>query len=355
MDSVEGRRPLLELFPPSAPPAGQAAHAPQSDTTGYETFYGLNEQPFSLSTDPKFIFHSGAHDNVAQQLLSAIGRREPVVVISGEVGLGKTMLCRAVMEELDRRTLTSYIKCPIGSPEELLKTMLRDFGLVGEDRARVERASRHDLVAALREFLATLVPLEAFAVVLVDDAHGLSGELIEQIRLLVELTEAPRLLQIVLIGQPALAGRLRASDVGTLDERVAVRCALKPLAREEIPDYVSHRLSMAGANPRVGFSDAAGECLHRISGGVPTVVNLLCDRALALGFVAGATLIDDDLIEAAAQDLDLYTPEPIGRWLLRDAVLIVAFAALVLVGALAAARVFHEPLSRLIVRWGQTR
>ena len=131
-----------------------------------------------------------------------------------------------------------------------------------------------------------------------------------------------------------------------------MRCALGTLAPEEIVDYVSHRLFVTRANPRVDFSDAAAARLYELSAGVPTVVNLLCDRALTLGHRALANDIDVGLVDAAACELEIARPEPVGRWLLRDALIIAAFGVLVLIGALAAARVFHEPLSRLITGWG---
>jgi general secretion pathway protein A len=351
------RRPLLDLFPPSRPPQRKPElHADSpSDTATYESFYALREQPFSLSTDPKFLFHSAAHDKVAQELLTAIRRRDPLVAVTGNVGIGKTLLCRAVIEELDQRTLTSYLACPIASVEDLLATMLIDFGVVEAeiDRERLEQSSRGDLESALRHFLATLAPIEAHAVVLIDDAHGLSRELMEQVKLLSEFSGTSRLLQFVLVGQPALTARLRDEGLASLDAGGRIRCALEPLAPEEMIDYVSHRLSVAGASPRVDFSDAAADRLYQVSNGVPTLVNLLCDRALTLGFAALASAIDVDIVDAAVDDLELTPPEPVSRWLLRDAAIIIAFAVLVLAGAVAAARIFHEPLARLIVRWGQ--
>ena len=233
--------------------------------------------------------------------------------------------------------------------------MLIDFGVVEAeiDRERLGQSSREDSESALRHFLATLAPIEALAVVLIDNAHNLSGELMEQVKLLSECSETPRLLQFVLVGQPSLTARLRDEELGLLGARVGVRCVLEPLAPEDMIDYVSHRLSVAGASPRVDFSDAAAERLYQVSAGVPTLVNLLCDRALTLGFAALASVIDVDLVDAAVDDLELTPAEPVSRWLVRDAAIIIAFAVLVLAGAVAAALIFHEPLARLIVRWGQ--
>jgi general secretion pathway protein A len=259
------------------------------------------------------------------------------------------------MEELDGRTLIALVDRPVASAEDMLREMLVGFGVVrlrASERERLARASRDELLAALRHFLTSLVPLGAFAVVVVDEAQRLPIEALQQIRAFAEMPDDPRLLQIVLVGQPALASRLRTADLAALESRVTVRATLGPLAAEEIVDYVSHRLSVAGANPRVDFSDAAAETIFERSGGVPAIVNLLCDRALVRGYAALASVIGAEMVEAAACDLDFARPEPVGRWLLRGAAIIAAFAALVVAGALTAARVFHDPLARLIVRWG---
>ena len=337
------RRPLLDLFPSTPPPP----------TT--ESFYGLREQPFSLSTDPKFLYHSAAHDTVAQKLLSAVRRRDPVVVVTGEVGLGKTILCRAVMEELDQRTVTAFVTGPLDSEEHLLTAMLVAFGVVEAEEdgdARLENSSREALLTALQHFLTSLVSLNAFAVVFVDEAQRLSADVFEEMRGLSEKADNARQLQFVLVGQPALAAVLRSRSLKAWAGRTPLMCELGPLAPQEMVDYVSHRLSVAGANPQVDFTDDAAARIYELSAGVPTVVNLLCDRALGLGSRILASDIDVDLVNEAARELDIATAESVGRWLRRAAIFVVALSALVLAGALAAARAFHEPLSRLIVRWG---
>ena len=320
----------------------------------YETFYGLNEPPFSSSSDPKFLYHSTAHDRVAQELLSAIRRRDGIVIVTGEVGMGKTMLCRAVLDQLDRRTLTSFVLDPSASIEEILQTILVDFGVISRaDLAggRLAQASRHDLMNALREFLASLAPLQAFAVVIVDDAHKLAADVLDQIRVLSDADAETRLLQVVLVGQPKLLTMLRRPELRQFAQRASVRCVLEPLDDDEIVGYVLHRLAVAGSNARVEFDDDAVGRLFVLSAGVPRIINQLCDRALTLGYEASASVIDLPLVDRAAEDLDFTPPESEAARLVRAALTMAALVVLMLVGAGAAAFVFHDRLAQTIVRW----
>src|SRR5262245_53536598 len=173
----------------------------------YEPFFGLHEKPFSLSADPRFLFRSPAHAPAFDELQAGIRRREGLIVLTGEIGMGKTTLCRAVLQNLDRRTFAAFVADPFASREDLLKTLLVDFGVtsMGElARGRFHGASRSDLSYPLYEFLDSLVPLQAFAVVVIDEAQNLSLPLLEEIRVLSELERREKLLQVVLVGQPEL-------------------------------------------------------------------------------------------------------------------------------------------------------
>lgn len=327
--------------------------APPEEIT-YETFYGLNEKPFSLSSDPKFLYHSNAHDRVAQELLSAIRRHDAAVIITGDTGLGKTMLCRAVMDQLDRRTLTSFVTDPFVSIEELVKTVLVDFGVISQaDLAsgRLAHAALPDLTAALREFLQSLVALEAFAVVLIDEAQKLPIDALEQVLMLSGTGGEQGLLQVVLVGQPKLLAVLNRGELRQLAQRASVRETLEPLAEDEIVGYVLHRLAIAGTNARVEFDDAACDRLNELSSGVPLMVNMLCDRALTLGYQASASSIDATMIDRAAEDLDIQVPDTGLTRVVRIALNVVVLTALMLLGAAAAAFVFRERLTQTIVQW----
>jgi general secretion pathway protein A len=337
--------------PPAVSPRLQASQT--SEPLTYEAFYGLQEQPFSLSSDPTFLYHSVAHDRAAQAMLDAIRRRDGIVVLTGEVGVGKTMLCRALVEQLDRRTLTSLVADPFDAAEDLLKTVLVDFGVISREDVTdgpLARASRADLSDALRDFLFSLAPLQAFAVVIIDEAQRLSVDLLEQIRVVGELGGDEQLLQLMLVGHPALSATLAKPELRQLVRRVSARSSLGPLAGDEVAGYVTHRLGVAGTSPRVEFDDASIARLYELSGGVPRTINLLCDRALAVGWAASATTIDEQTVDSAAEDLDLALPA-FRRSLVRAAAILAVLALLALIGAAAGAFVFRADVSALIWRW----
>ena len=225
----------------------------------YEPFYGLSEKPFSLSADPRFLFRSPAHGPAFDELQAGIRRREGLIVLTGEIGTGKTTLCRSVLQHLDRRTFAAFVADPFVSREDLLKTLLVDFGVISIGdltRGRFNGASRSDLSYPLYEFLDSLVPLQAFAVVVIDEAQNLSLPLLEEIRILSELERREKLLQVVLVGQPELRSNLRLPEMRQVDQRVSVRCELTPLDAAGVAGYVDHRLRVAGrGESRVEFTE----------------------------------------------------------------------------------------------------
>jgi general secretion pathway protein A len=364
-----GRRPLLDLFPsedrrsgrsavrtrpappptPSAPatsspaPVAQRRDAARDLDTGDRTV----DTAFALSTDPRFFYHSTPHDSACQQLLTAIRNREGLVVLTGAFGAGKTTLCRTVIEQLDRRTLTSLITDPFVSGEELLKQILADFGVLSRDElARGPFATRHELSTTLQAFVESLAPLEASAVVLVDEAQNLPPDVFDQVRMLCEAAETSARLQVVLVGQPALAERLRRPENKSLHARVAVRFTLDPLPPGEIADYIAHRIGVAGAHPGVRFDESAIASIAAFSQGVPRMVNLICERALARAHEASSTHITEGLVNIAAADLDLAAPRASNDTVERLAGLAV-LALLVLVGA-AVAWIFRDVVGQFL-------
>src|SRR5205814_1130113 len=216
----------------------------------YENYYGFTEKPFSLTPDPKYLFKSESHANAFELLQYANRRREGFVVVTGDIGTGKTTLCRAMLEQLDRKTFTALVLNPFISEEDLLRLVLQDFGVVSREeikRGRLIGVSKQELIDTLNEFLLSLQPLGAGALLIIDEAQNLPRQVLEQIRILSNLeTDKEKLLQIVLVGQLNLKDLLRSPELRQLDQRVSIRYELKPLTREETSAYVAHRLTIAG-------------------------------------------------------------------------------------------------------------
>jgi general secretion pathway protein A len=274
----------------------------------YEDFYGFGQSPFSLAPDPRFLYLSESHDDAIRDILQAIRRREGFIVLTGDIGTGKTTLCRALIGQLDAATFTSLVLDPFVSVEDLLKQMLLDFGVVSRDALRGGRltaATKHELIATLHDFLLSLVPLKATSVLIIDEAQNISPPVLEQIRVLSNLeTESVKLLQIVLVGQLGLVQALGEPEVRQLNQRVSLRAVLTPLTRPGLEAYVAHRLSVADGGAVV-FSARALDRLYRYSRGVPRVINLLCDRSLMAGAQAGTTEITPAMVDRAARVLDI--------------------------------------------------
>ncbi len=303
----------------------------------YEDYYGLAEKPFSLTPDPKYLYRSQSHANAFELLQYAIERREGFVVVTGDIGTGKTTLCRALLEQIDRNTFTALVLNPFLSEEDLLKRILQDFGVISRDDLKAGRTAgvtKQDMIDTLYEFLLGLVPLKAGAVLVIDEAQNLPHHVLEQIRILSNLeTDKEKLLQIILVGQLNLRTLLRSPELRQLDQRVSIRYELQPLDEETVAAYVAHRLTIAGGSAAVAFTAKALAQVHRLSGGVPRLINLICDRALLAGFSLRASRITPEMVRHAAESLDLPSAAlPRAKWLTRRAPLPVG-AAVVLLGA----------------------
>jgi general secretion pathway protein A len=278
----------------------------------YESFYGFAEKPFSLTPDLKYRYRSESHANALDLLRSAIERREGFVLITGEIGIGKTTLCRALIEHTDPRTLTALLLNPFLSEEDLLTAILKDLGVVstGEPRVAGRPPTKQELVNVLNDFLLSLIPIGARAVLIVDEAQNLPLPILEQIRILSNLeTDKEKLLQIIFVGQSNLVPLLRLPELRQLDQRISVRHQLEPLKEEETAAYVAHRLRVGTPTRAVEFTHAALAEVHQHSGGNPRTINMLCDRALLAAYSAEMTRIGDDVITAAAEALELRTVE----------------------------------------------
>jgi type II secretory pathway predicted ATPase ExeA/cell division septation protein DedD len=274
----------------------------------YEAFFGLKEKPFSLASDPRFLYLSPSHTAAYDKLLAGIRRREGLLVLTGDIGTGKTTLCRAALQGLDRKTFSAFVPDPFASREDLLKILLIDFGVTtirDLTTGPLKNASRTELSYLLSAFLDTLAPLEAFVVVLIDEAQNMSAPLIEEIRILSDANARKSQLQVVFVGQLELHERLKLPEMRQVDQRVCLYCRLDPLGAGDVRGYVHHRLHVAGGtHDRVHFFSDALERLFVVSRGVPRLINRICDRALYVAYLKRTTTVDLAVLEAAIQEME---------------------------------------------------
>jgi general secretion pathway protein A len=320
----------------------------------YEAYYGLVEPPFSLSPGLRFAYKSRSHASALREVREALRRGESLIVVTGEVGTGKTMLCRGLLQDSDAHTFTSLILDPCATAEEMLVQILSDFGLIDRDalarHLAVSHFSRNELLSILQRFLASLARLGGRAAIVIDEAQHLHPAVLEQIRLWSNFeTNETKLLQIVLAGQQELDDVLSRPEMRQIRQRVSRRCDLEPLSHEEVAHYIEHRLSVARGpsnDPRGGMSGprgvlAQGEswrpcfdpraigAVVTLSGGIPRVVNLLCDRSLEIGCARQTRNIDARIVRAAARDLKLTTLPSMPRVWRADVAAAAAAAAIV--------------------------
>jgi general secretion pathway protein A len=265
----------------------------------YLDYYGLTEAPFDITPNPRFLFYSGKHREAFNHLLYGIRERKGFVQLTGEVGAGKTTLCRAMLEQLNGHYATALILNPIMSPEELVKAIAVEFGLP------VNGLDRLDTLAVINQFLLQQVERGQDTVLIIDEAQDLTDELLEQVRLLSNLeTDNRKLLQIVLMGQPELRDRLNNPRLRQLRQRITVRFHLLPLNRFEVMQYVQHRLEISGAKGAPYFTRPAFWRVYNYSKGIPRLVNAICDKALLAGFVQQSEKIDFKLVGHAVRELE---------------------------------------------------
>jgi len=264
----------------------------------YTAFYGLREKPFALSPDPRFLYLAGSHREALAHLLYGIEQGEGFISITGEVGTGKTTLCRTLLERLDGDTEVAFLFNPSRTALELLQSICAELELPAEG------LTRRTLMSQLNTFLLAKKREGRRVLLIIDEAQTLSENTLEQVRLLSNLeTSREKLIQILLLGQPELDRKLDGRGLRQLRQRISVRWQLDPLGPHETRAYVRHRLSVAAGEPKDLFSDAALREVHRRTGGIPRLVNQLCDRALLAGYAARAATIGPRLIRAAAREI----------------------------------------------------
>jgi general secretion pathway protein A len=277
----------------------------------YAAFFRFTQRPFSLTPDPRFYFRSRSHARVFDALSAALARRDSIVLVAGDLGVGKTTLCRTLLDLQERKSRAALLGNALLSPDDLLRMMLQDLGAMSKNdlkQGRLQDSSRAQLLEMFDRFLGSLKAASEGAVLIVDEAHSLPPATKEQVMEIVSLaSHHGQVLQFLLAGQPALGGA--AMLPSHADDRLSVRARLLPLERDECDRYVMHRLAIAGGNA-VTFSTPAIEVIYALSGGVPRLVNLLCERALQEGAAREANRIEPVMIESAAAALDLIRLRP---------------------------------------------
>ena len=269
----------------------------------YMRFFGLKQQPFSLAPDPRYLYMSKRHREALAHLLYGVGGGGGFVLLSGEIGAGKTTVCRCFLEQIPKRCNVAYIFNPKLTVMELLKTICDEFH-VPTPAADAPPPTVKTYVDALNGFLLQTHAVGQNNVLIIDEAQMLSAEVLEQLRLLTNLeTNERKLLQIVLIGQPELRTMLERPDLEQLAQRVIARFHLNALSAKETEHYIRHRLSVAGMTRAMPFDRAALLRIHEIARGVPRRINLLCDRVMLGAYAHGRHSIDEAMIEKAAREV----------------------------------------------------
>jgi general secretion pathway protein A len=265
----------------------------------YDQFYGFREPPFSITPDPRFLFFSDQHREAFNHILFGIQERKGFIQITGEVGAGKTTVCRAILERLGPAYRTALILNPSLTSAQLLRAILDELGV------KPKKTDKATCLKTLNEYLLAQAAEGKDVVLIVDEAQDLETEILEQIRLLSNLeTDQRKLLQIVLIGQPELREKLDRKELRQLRQRITVRYHLAPLNREETEYYLAHRLQVAGGDGLPTFSRWALRAIYNYSHGVPRLINAVCDKTLLCGFVTGTQQLRVRHVRRAIRELE---------------------------------------------------
>jgi|UniRef100_UPI00404978AF general secretion pathway protein A len=265
----------------------------------YQAFYGFQEMPFNITPDPRFLYLSPTHQEALQHLKYGVQERKGFIVLVGEVGCGKTTLCRRFLNEIDAAHFdTALILNPRVTETQMLKAILTELGETKLARSQV------DLVAQMNRVLLERIERGRDIVLIIDEAQNLSFAVLEQIRLLSNLeTDHQKLLQIVLMGQPELKEILARDELRQLRQRILVHYELHPLSLDDTRHYIHHRLTLAGGMGRPVFTSWAIRAIHKASKGIPRIVNNLCDKALLAAFIRDSDEVNFWDARRAARDL----------------------------------------------------
>jgi len=265
----------------------------------YREFFGLKEKPFNVTSDPNFFFLSRVHKEAFAHLLYGIKEKKGFLEITGEIGAGKTTLCRALLSQLDRNTKTAFIFNSNLPEIQLLQSILEDFGI------EVDRRNKVSMFKQLNNFLISEMSSGNNVVLIIDEAQNIKPSVLEGIRTLSNLeTDKEKLFQIILVGQPELADKLNSPALRQLRQRIAVRFHITPLEKEEVEQYIRHRLAVAGSSGDIKFPFESIEKIHSFSGGIPRIINMVCDKSLLAAYVMETKNITLSIIDKSINELE---------------------------------------------------
>ena len=265
----------------------------------YRQFFGLREKPFNITSDPNFLYLSRVHKEAFAHLIYGIKERKGIMEITGEIGAGKTTLCRAILNHLDINTKSAFIFNSTLPEMQLFQTILEDFGVC------VGRKTKASMLKQFNNFLLEELSKNNNVVLIIDEAQNLKAKVLEELRILSNLeTEKEKLFQMILVGQPELREKLSSPNLKQLRQRIGVRFHIMPLSNNEISEYIYHRLKVAGSGGDIKFSDDAIEMIYKYSGGIPRLINTVCDKALLSAYVVETKYIDAVNIEKCIKEIE---------------------------------------------------
>ena len=311
----------------------------------YLTFYGLKDKPFSATPDPRFLYLTPGHREALAHLVYGVQERAGFLVLTGEVGTGKTTLLHALQQRLDGTTAFAFLVNSGLTFDGLLEFMFEEFGIPSVGESRAQR------IIAIRRFMMERQRAGENVVIALDEAQNLDLETLEQIRLLSNFeSSTDKLVQILIVGQPELAGKLARPELRQLKQRIALRAMIAPLSRPETREYIRRRLKVAGAHDVGLFSERAVERITAYAGGVPRVVNTVCEHCLLIGYAEQKRRVDLDIVERAVAYLEkgvgghrsAVTRAPRWAWLPRRRWALAALAPLLLLSLAAVTPVRRE-------------
>lgn len=266
----------------------------------YKAYFGLSEAPFSIAPDPRYLFLSEKHREALAHLIYGVGDQGGFVLLTGEVGTGKTTICRCLLQQIPDKADIAFIINPKQSVNQLLQSIFNDLHI-----PVAKGATSKELIDQFNHYLLDAHSRGRNTILIIDEAQNLTPDVLEQLRLLTNLeTNEKKLLQLVLLGQPELKSMLERPELRQLSQRITARYHLTPLSKKEVAEYIGHRLSVAGCRSEL-FSSSAIQRIFRRSQGIPRLINLICDRALLGVYATEADQVTAKVVETAVKEIML--------------------------------------------------